>query len=245
MKTNSNTVLITGGSSGIGLELAKRFLQLNNRVIITGRDESKLARIKEAFPGIKTIPGDLTDQATLDRTIADIEAHYPDLNILINNAAVQFNYELKDEPDVFARIDYEVAANLLVPVKLTAGLLPLLLKNPNSAVVNVSSGLFIAPKRSASVYCATKAAMHSFSKTLRYQLEETNVQVFEIIPALTDTPMTRGRGKSKMTAGQLTDEFMRNFQRNRYESYIGKTKLLKRISRLFPQLADRIMKNGL
>jgi short-subunit dehydrogenase involved in D-alanine esterification of teichoic acids len=71
------------------------------------------------------------------------------------------------------------------------------------------------------------------------------VQVFEIIPALTDTPMTRGRGKSKMTAGQLTDEFMRNFQRNRYESYIGKTKLLKRISRLFPQLADRIMKNGL
>ena len=123
--------------------------------------------------------------------------------------------------------------------------MPLLLKNNNSALVNVSSGLFIAPKKSASVYCATKSAIHSFTKTLRYQLENTNTKVFEIIPALVETPMTAGRGKSKITTEQLTDEFFRNFKADKFESYIGKTKLLKLINRLSPKLADRIIKNGI
>jgi uncharacterized oxidoreductase len=119
------------------------------------------------------------------------------------------------------------------------------LKNKNSAVVNVSSGLFIAPKKSASVYCATKSAIHSFSKTLRYQLEESGIKVFEIIPALIATPMTEGRGKSKLSPEQLTEEFIRNFKSDKVESYIGKTRLLKFINRLSPKLADKIMKNGL
>ena len=245
MITTGNTVLITGGSSGIGLALAKRFLSLKNKVIITGRDSKKLEQLKNGFPEMVTFNGDLTDKNSLDDLVLSMEQKYADLNILINNAAVQYNYNFTDEPNLTYKIDYEIAANLSAPIKLTGLLLPLLIRNKNSAVVNVSSGLFIAPKKSASVYCATKSAIHSFTKTLRYQLENTDTKVFEIIPALVETPMTEGRGKSKITVEQLTDEFFRHFEADQLESYIGKTKLLKLINRLSPKLADRIMKNGL
>lgn len=245
MKPISNTILITGGSSGIGFALAKRFLELKNKVIITGRNEEKLQHLKAKFPEIITFAGDLTDKSSLDELVLLIGQQHSDLNILINNAAVQYNYNFTNEPERTYKIEYEVSANITAPIKLTALLLPLLLKNKNSAVVNVSSGLFIAPKKSASVYCATKSAIHSFSKTLRYQLEDTDAKVFEIIPALIDTPMTAGRGKSKITPEQLTDEFLRNFKADKFESYIGRTKLLKLINRLSPRLADKIMKNGL
>jgi uncharacterized oxidoreductase len=163
----------------------------------------------------------------------------------VNNAAIQYNYNFTEEVNVSILIDYEIAANLTAPIKLTALLLPLLLKNKESAVVNVSSGLAIAPKASASVYCASKAAIHSYSKTLRYQLEHRGVKVFEIIPPLVATPMTEGRGKSKITPEKLVDEFINNFKANQYESYIGKVKLLKALNRIWPSMADRIMKNGL
>lgn len=245
MITTGNTILITGGSSGIGLALAKRFLELNNKVIITGRDKEKLQKIKSAFPGIEIFAGDLTDKYSLVDLVQFIEQQHTDLNILINNAAIQYNYQYTNEPNLINKIDYEISVNLNAPIKLTALLLPLLLKNKNSAVINVSSGLFIAPKKSASVYCATKSAIHSFTKTLRYQLEDTEIKVFEIIPALIDTPMTEGRGKSKITPEQLMEEFIRDFKNDKVESYIGKTKLLKMIHRVSPKFADSIMKNGL
>lgn len=244
MIATGNTVLITGGSSGIGLALARRFLLLKNKVIITGRDGAKLEQAGKDFPEIITFTGDLTDQNSLQELVLFIKQHHSDINILINNAAVQYNYSFADEPNLIYKTDYEVSANLTAPIKLTGLLLPLLLKNKNSAIVNVSSGLFIAPKKYASVYCATKSAIHSFTKTLRYQLENTGTKVFEIIPALVETPMTVGRGKSKMAPEQLTDEFFRNFRADKFESYIGKTRLLKFISRISPKLADRIMKNG-
>lgn len=244
MIITGNKVLITGGSSGIGLALAKRFLSLKNKVIITGRDIKKLEQIKNEFPEIIIFEGDLTNKNSLDELVLFIEQQHYNLNILINNAAVQYNYTFIDEPNLTYKIDYEVSTNIIAPMKLTGLLLPLLLKNKNSAIVNVSSGLFIAPKKSASVYCASKSAIHIFTKTLRYQLENTHTKVFEIIPALIDTPMTEGRGKSKITPEQLTDEFFRHFKANKFENYIGKTKLLKFMNRLSPKLADRIMKNG-
>lgn len=245
MTTSGNTVLITGGSSGIGLALAKRFLYYKNTVIITGRDQTKLEQIKNEFPDMITFAGDLTDRNIVEQLVSFVEQKHPGLNILVNNAAVQYNYSFTDESDLMYKIDYEISVNLVTPLKLTGLFLPLLLKNKNSAVVNISSGLFIAPKKSAPVYCATKSALHSFTKTLRYQLENTNTKVFEIIPALIDTPMTAGRGKSKISPEQLTDEFFRNFSSGKFESYIGKTKLLKLINRFSPKLAEKIMKNGL
>ena len=245
MKLTGNKILITGGSSGIGLALAKHFLSLKNKVIITGRSKEKLLQIKNEFPTVDFFCGDLSDRNTLDRLVLFVEQQHSDINVLINNAAVQYNYDFMDEPELTYKIDYEISVNLAAPIKLTALLLPLLLKNSNSAIVNVSSGLFIAPKKSASVYCATKSAIHSYSQTLRYQLENTEIKVFEIIPALIDTPMTEGRGKSKLSPEKLVEEFMYNFRNDKYENYIGKTKLLKLINRLFPKLAHRIMKNGI
>ncbi len=245
MKLTGNTVLITGGSSGIGFELMQRFISAGNKVIITGRNAARLASVKKQYPEVEIFEGDLTHPLVLDELVLLAESRYPGLNLLINNAAVQYNYSFIDEATVINKVDYEIAANLNAPVKLTALLLPLLIKNGSSAVVNVSSGLAITPKKSAPVYCATKAGLHSFTKALRYQLKDTGVKVFEIIPALIDTPMTEGRGRSKMPPRKLVDEFFSDFKNNRYESYIGKTKLLKWINRLWPALADRIMMNGL
>lgn len=245
MKLSENTILITGGTSGIGLALAKKFHELNNTLILVGRDKTKLDRISQELPTIYTFQCDLADKNELAKLIEYIKNNHDPLNILVNNAAVQFNYQFITEPDYSQKIDYEVNANLISPVKLTSALLPLLSKHTESAIVNVSSGLFIAPKQSASVYCATKAAIHSFSQTLRYQLEETNIRVFEIIPALIDTPMTTGRGKGKISVEQLVAEFLRDFKADKFESYIGKTKLLRAIHRIAPRLAYRIMKNGI
>jgi len=245
MNLSGNTVLITGGSSGIGLALAKKFITLQNHVIITGRDKSKLERIKTEIGNIEIFHGDLANEEIVVALADYIRLNHNSANVLINNAAVQYNYSFEHEESVTRAIDYEIATNLQAPIKLTALLLPTLLKNSQSAIVNVSSGLFLAPKKTASVYCATKAALHSFSKTLRYQLETSPVKVFEIIPPLVDTPMTAGRGKSKITGDQLVEEFIANFKNNRYESFIGKTKLLKVMHRIAPSIADRIMKHGL
>lgn len=122
---------------------------------------------------------------------------------------------------------------------------PKLLEKKEAAIVNVSSGLGLVPKESAPVYCASKAGLHIFSKSLRYQLESTNVKLFEIIPSLVDTDMTKGRGKGKLIPEQLVEEFWKNFVKDKYEIKIGKVKLLHLINRISPKLAESIMKKGL
>jgi uncharacterized oxidoreductase len=244
MKLTGNTILITGGSSGIGLALAKTFYQLGNKVIIVARDIDKLNIIKKQFPEIDIFQCDLTKQTDIDGLTVFVENNHPNLNMLFNNAAIQYNYDFLTEQNIVNKIDYEVSGNLTSTIKLCGLLLPVLLKNENAAIVNVSSGLAIAPKKSAPVYCATKAAIHNFTKAFRYQMEATNIKVFEIVPPIVETPMTEGRGKNKITAEQLVDEFINDFKNDRVESYIGKSKLLKLISRISPKLADRILKNG-
>lgn len=244
MNTFGNTILITGGSSGIGLSLAKKLLALNNKVIITGRDKNKLAAIQQKLPGLYTCAGDLAWNENIIELREHIQQHYPDLNILVNNAGVQHNYSFLSEHKLTDRIDYEILSNLSAPIKLTNQLLPVLLNNKNAAIVNISSALWLAPKKSAAVYCATKAGIHSYTKALRFQLEGTTVKVFEIIPPLVDTPMTDGRGKAKMSSDDLAQLIIRSLATNKYEAYIGKARLLKIINRLMPSIADRIMKNG-
>ncbi|MCB0646140.1 MAG: SDR family oxidoreductase [Saprospiraceae bacterium] len=244
MKTNGNKILITGGSSGIGLALAQWFFEHGNQVIVTGRDLDKLRAVENQYPEIDVFKCDLTNNEELGALVHYIEQNHSDINILINNAAVQYNYLFEEVTHLVHKIDYEISANLNGPIKLTAMLLPLISGNGSGAIVNVSSGLFMAPKKNASVYCATKAGIHSFSKSLRYQLENTSVKVFELIPSLIDTPMTAGRGRDKISPQILVKEFIHGFRRDRYEIYIGKTKILKLISRITPRLAARIMKEG-
>ncbi|PWJ57171.1 putative oxidoreductase [Dyadobacter jejuensis] len=242
MELSQHKILITGATRGIGLALAKKFLSLNNRVIITGRNEADLDSIQKQYPTLATFMGDLAVPADLDRLILFIEREHPDLNILINNAGIQYNYLFAEEPHIFSKIDYEMTVNFLAPAKLTAALLPILMANHRSAIINVSSGMAIVPKKLAAVYSASKAAMHLFSQSLRYQLP--NTRVFELIPPLVATDMTQGRGKGKISADQLADAFVICFKHDRFEANIGKIRLLRILHRLWPRLADRIINNN-
>lgn len=240
MKLDNNKILITGATSGIGRELAERFCLLNNQIIAVGRNEIRLEELTKFDKRITTFKCDISSQSELDRLVAFIKIEHKDLNVLINNAGIQYNCNLLDETYTFQKVENEINTNLLSPIKLISSLLPVLQINSNSAVVNVSSGLAIVPKAKSAVYCGTKAAIHIFSKSLRYQLD--NVKVFEIIAPLVDTEMTEGRGKGKISPQRLVDEFIKAFKNNRYEVNIHKVKLLRIINRISPKIADRIMK---
>ncbi len=244
MKLTGNTILITGGASGIGLALTKSFLDHNNQVIVVGRDSNKLESVKRKYPDIITHICDINDQTSQDELILFIEKEYSHLNILVNNAGIQQNYSNIEEFTDARNHKIEIETNLSSPIRLCQLLLPLLLEQRSAAIVNVTSALAFAPKKSAPVYCASKAALHIFSKSIRYQLENTSVKVFEIIPSIVDTEMTKGRGKGKISPEIMVEEFFRGFEKDRFEINIGKAKILRALSRFFPTLADNIIKNN-
>ncbi len=244
MQLDGNTVLITGGASGIGRALAVALLERGNEIIVCGRDSAKLAALKAQEPGIVTYRCDLANDSDQRELVHRLRDRYPRLNVLINNAGIQHNYHFTDGEELIECIGEEIGINLAAPVKLTARLLPQLLEQKRSAIVNVTSALALTPKRSAAVYCATKAAMRGFTQALRYQLEQTAVTVFEIIPALVDTAMTAGRGSGKITPEALAREVLCALEADRYEIRIAKTKLLFALYRLYPALAARLVRNG-
>jgi short-subunit dehydrogenase involved in D-alanine esterification of teichoic acids len=245
---SGNTVLITGGSSGIGLALAKKFLQARNRVIVTGREPEKLAQVQAVFPQIVTEVADLENRAALQKLVT----RYPEVNILINNAGVQYNYEFVDAEIPIETIETELRINLIAPLQLTKLMLPQLTQKPKAAIVNISSGLGLIPKQIAPVYCGSKAGLHIATKALNWQLETTSVKVFEVIAPLVDTPMTAGRDKGKISPDALVSEFWNHFccdwfnlVPHRVEIPIGKVKLLLVLQRWLPWLAEKIIRPGL
>ena len=244
MRLQENTVLITGGASGIGLAFAKKLLALNNLVIICGRRGDKLDAAARAHPGLTALRCDLTVKSEVATLVETIATTYPELNMLINNAGIQLNYRFTDGVDHSADIDTEMEANFTSHARLTNLLLPLLRRHTAAAIVNVSSALSLVPKESAPIYCASKAAMHIFSESLRYQLEDSSVRVFEVVPALVDTAMTAGRGRGKISPDALVDEALSGIARDKFYIKIGKTKLLFAINRLFPSIAKRVIRRG-
>ncbi len=240
MKISDNVVLITGGSSGIGLALAKKFLAENNEVIITGTNREKLKNVQQAIPQIKTELANMRDINALENLVEK----YPDVNILINNAGVQYNYDFPDLGASVELINAELQTNLIGPLQLSALILPHLLSKKEAAIVNVSSSLGVVPKQNAPVYCGSKAGLRVFTKALRWQLELTNVKVFELIPPLVETKMTEGRGKGKITPEALANEFWHHFAKNKFEIRIGVTKFLLPIQRFAPRLVERAMRQS-
>lgn len=244
MKRSGHTILITGGASGIGLALAERFINNDNKVIIVGRNEQKLNQLKLKYSNITTYACDIGIDEQLNVLVEQLYDNHPDLNMVINNAGIQYNFSFMDQADQSDQIVEEIAINLTAPIKLISKLLPLLVRSEQSAIINVSSGLGFVPKKTAPVYCATKAGLHIFTKALRYQLEHTNIKVFEIIPPVVDTDMTIGRGRNKISPEELVTQFMSSFQKDRLEAQIGKVKWLTFIHRWYPALAERILKNS-
>lgn len=181
MKISGNTVLITGGSSGIGLALAERFLDAGNEVLICGRREGALADVRKKHPALHTLVADTGSAADRQALFAQTVSRFPRLNVLINNAGVQRKVPLTaSEP--WVETAQEIAINLEGPVHLSMLFIPHLLQQVRPVLASVSSGLAFVPIAAMPIYCATKAAVHSFTLSLRHQLARTPIEVVEIIP---------------------------------------------------------------
>lgn len=191
MKSTGNTILITGGGSGIGRGLAEAFLAQGNEVIIAGRRKEVLEGTVVANPGMKYLTLDIEDPAAMKAFAAKVAAEYPKLNVLINNAGIMRLENVLEEQKL-EDAESMITTNLLGPIRLTAALLPLLRKQAESTVINVSSGLAFVPLALTPTYCATKAAMHSYTCSLRYQLKDTTTEVLEIIPPYVQTDLLGG-----------------------------------------------------
>jgi uncharacterized oxidoreductase len=192
MQLTGNTILITGGGSGIGRGLAEALQALGNQVIIAGRRKAQLEETAEANPGMKFLTLDIENRTAIRAFAGRLAAEHPEINVLINNAGIMRPEDLLDQQDDLNDVEAMVTTNLLGPIRLTAALLPLLRKQPHSAILNVSSGLAFVPLAFTPTYCATKAAIHSYTLSLRYQLKDTAIEVIEIIPPYVQTDLIGG-----------------------------------------------------
>ena len=244
MNTQNNTILITGGASGIGRALALSLLEKDNTVIICGRNKSKLKEVLHNHPKLHAITCDITSSEDRDNLLTYIKKDFPKLNMLINNAGIQHNYDFMEQTSHQDLIDEEISINLNSQINLIDMFVEILSHQNTSCIVNITSALAYVPKQSAPVYCATKAGFHVFTAALRYQLEKTCIKVFEVIPALVDTPMTKGRGKNKTSPEQLSAEVLQGLKTNNYEIKIGKAKFLLLLKRFIPSLANKILKSA-
>jgi uncharacterized oxidoreductase len=204
MELGSNTVLVTGGASGIGLALAERFLRAGSEVIVCGRREGKLREAREKHPALQTRVCDVVDEAGRAALCEWATREFPRLNVLVNNAGIQLRVALT-EPDQWERVREEIAINFEAPVHLSTLFIPHLRKQTRAAIVNITSGLSFAPMARVPVYCATKAALHSFTLSLRHQLADTAIEVIEIIPPAVDTDLG---GPGLHTFGVKVEDFL-------------------------------------
>lgn len=249
MQISGKTALVSGGSAGIGLEIARQLADLGATVVIIARDSARAqAAVASHARPIAVIAADLAQAADQDRVIAEIGRAWPDLSILVNNAGTQVNLPTHGVGDDGRMDDLraEIDLNLAAPVALSLGLMPLLARQPESAIVNIASGLAIAPKRSAPVYCATKAGLRTFSRALRYRCEDAapTIRVIDVVMALVDTAMTSGRGRGKISAAAAAQAVIDGIANDHREVWVGKTRLLRLISGLAPPLAYRLLRNG-
>lgn len=232
MKITGNTILITGGTSGIGFAFAKQFLQEGNTVIICGRRAQRLKEIKAEYPEMIIRACNVSRQEDRESLCAWAIAEYPELNVLINNAGIQLAADLT-QPVNMRDVREELEINLLAPLHL-ASLLSVHLQNrANAAIINITSGLAFVPIAFMPVYCATKAALHSLTLSLRHQLRDTSVEVYEVAPPSVDTELGHQRraDKSQTHGGAPIEEFlveaMEELRNGTFEAAIGAAKGLR------------------
>ena len=227
MNLTNNTVLITGGATGIGLALAEEFLSLGNKVLICGRREAKLVEAKAKLHGITaTRVCDLSIEHERIRMFEWLTRYHADFNILINNAGIQNQINISEDC-IIDKVQNEIETNFIAPVHLANLFIPHLSKKNSAAIINVSSGLAFTPIALMPIYCASKAAMHSFTLSLRYQLSKTSIKVFELIPPTVDTELDRGarssRGQTErgISAKDFAVQAIEALKNDVYEAAIG------------------------
>jgi uncharacterized oxidoreductase len=244
MELTNNTVLITGGTSGFGLEFTKRFLEMGNTVIITGRDQGKLDKAKQRFPKVHTFKSDVTDISAMANLFEIVTQQFPALNILINNAGEMRKINLHDTSIDLQNITREVDINLSGPIRMVQQFLPHLKKQRSGAIVNVTSGIAFGAFPISPVYGATKSGLRSYTQSLRVQLSKTNIKVFELAAPGSSTPLSDKfvdmegfNAKLFMAPENIVEQAIKDMKRNKYEILPGLSKVMKLISRLAPNFA--------
>jgi uncharacterized oxidoreductase len=203
MQMTGNTILITGGGSGIGRALAEAFHAHGNQIIIAGRRQELLKEVTAANPGMKSAVLDIGNAQAVKTFAEQLKADFPSLNAVIQNAGIMKSESLKD--GTLEDAELTLATNLLGPMRLNAALLPFLMAQPRATIMTVSSGLAFVPLAMTPTYSATKAAIHSYTQSLRYQLRDTSVQVIELIPPYVQTHLQGERQASDPHAMPLMD----------------------------------------
>lgn len=239
---NQNTILITGGGSGIGLEMAKRFAALGNRVIITGRNAKKLEAAAKTNANIHFIVCDINNENELNALVEKIRTEYDTLNVLINNAGEAHLQHLGTNENVYANAKAEMQTNYLAAVNLTEKLIPLLKKQNEAAIINISSIVAFAPSVNLPTYSASKAALHSYTQSLRLTLsQDTQIKVFEVMPPLVDTGLTSEINAAKIPASVVVEAVLEGIQKENYEIHVGFTQAFYTMFLNSPEMALKAM----
>lgn len=229
MNLTGNTILITGGATGIGLALAESLSALENTVIICGRREDRLLEARAKNPKLYTRVCDVSDRSQQRLLYEWVTSEFPEINMLINNAGIQRDLDLTKGIDEIIEGDNEILINLEAPIILSSLFIPYLGKQDKAAIVNVSSGLAFTPMPRMPVYCATKAALHTYTLTLRQQLSNTTIKVFEVIPPMVDTELNmKGRAERKMqyrgvNSKEYATAVIKGLKNDEFEIYYGQT----------------------
>lgn len=241
MNLNKKHIVITGGTSGIGYQMVKS-LQANNEIIVISKNENRLVALSKEFENIIIYQADLSKLEEVESVAKLITEKFQSIDVLINNAAVQYTPTFIDDAFDYANINHEVMINFTSICSLTYLLLPALTHQNKAVILMINTGLALAPKTTSAIYCATKGALNNFTQSLRYQLENSNILVQQAFLELVETGMTAGRGSNKMSAEDASEIIIKGLKGDVLEHDIGKVKLLRLLLRLAPSVAKKIMK---
>jgi len=243
MKTSGNTVLITGGSAGIGFAIAKSLSEKGNHIIITGRNRERLEAAAAGLKNTTAIVSDITLERDTEHLASTLRKDFPQLNMVINNAGQAYYYSLGKGGNVFEKASDEMLTNYLSVIGLTEKVIPLLALQREAAIVNVSSIVAITPGSRLPTYAASKAALHSYTQSLRHTLaQDTGIKVFELMPPLVNTDFSREIGGANgIPPQQVADEFIAALESNTYEIHVGDTKKIYDLYLSAPEAAFAAM----
>lgn len=237
MKLQGKTILLTGGTDGIGLRLARQLREKGAKLIVTGRTPARIEAARAE--GFDVIPADLAGPDGVEAVLAGLAGRPVD--ILINNAGMGAAHDYREAAPVGADDERTLWLNVHAPVRLIARLMPVLRAQGEAMIVNVTSGLAIAPSAGAPLYCATKAALRSYTQGLRAQLKGTGIHVLEALPPMVDTAMTAGRGNKKLSPEECARQIIAAMESGQDEANVGMVKVLRAVYSLSPALARAIM----
>lgn len=240
MNLSKRTILVTGGSSGIGLELAKVLSNRGNKVLICGRSQEKLEKAKKLILNLEAFQCDLSSYDDCSRLANWVKNQHPNCSVLINNAALVHTTDLYKDDQAIVKANLEFQTNTLAPITLTKLLMPVLQESSDGILINVTTGLVYAPKAAYPFYCATKAALHSFTQGLRFRMKGSRIKIIEVMFPAVDTPWHRGHTpRIAISPEEAVQEMIVGLEKGKEEIYVGKVKLFRLMSRIAPGFALR------